>query len=73
MGHRLTNRPDPAKVRAIKDIPRPDNKKAVEQFLGCMQYLSRFLPQLSKVAAPLWVLTEQLAIFTWQTHQEEVF
>ena len=54
-------------------MPRPDNKKAVEWFLGCMQYLSRFLPQLSEVAAPLRVLTEQSAIFTWQTQQEEAF
>ena len=76
MGHHLTRdglRPDPAKVRAIKDVPRPDNKKAVERFLGCMQYLSRFLPHLSEVAAPLRVLTEQSAIFTWQTQQEEAF
>ena len=76
MGHRLTRdglRPDPAKVRAIEDMPRPDNKKTVERLLGCMQYLSRFLPQLSEVAAPLGVLTEQSAIFTWQTQQEEAF
>ena len=76
MGHRLTRdglRPNPAKIRAIKGMLRPDNKKAVERFLGCMQYLSRFLPQLSEVAAPLRVLTEQSTIFTWQTHQEEAF
>ena len=76
MGHHLTRdglRADPAKVRAIKNVPRPDNKKVVEWFLGCMQYLSCFLPQLSEVAALLQVLTEQSAIFTWQTHQEEAF
>ena len=76
MRHHLTRdglRPDPEKVRAVKIMPRPDNKKAVERFLGCMQYLSSFLPQLSEVAALLQVLTEQSAIFTWQTHQEEAF
>jgi len=52
---------------------RPDNKKAAECFLGCLQYLSRFLPQLAEVAAPLQLLTEQSAIFTWQTQQEEAF
>jgi len=51
-------------------MPRPDSKKAVERFLECLQYLSRFLPQLAEVAAPLRVLTEQSAIFTWQTQQE---
>ena len=76
MGHRLTKdglSPDPAKVKAISDMPKPDNKKAVERFLGCLQYLSRFLPQLAEVAAPLRLLTEQSAIFTWQTQQEEAF
>ena len=76
MGHQLTReglRPDPAKVKAIKDMPRPDNKKAMERFLGCLQYLSHFLPQLAEVAAPLKLLTEQSALFTRQTQQEEVF
>ena len=40
---------------------------------GCLQYLSCFLPQLAQVAAPLQQLTEQLAILTWQTQQEEAF
>ena len=76
MGHKLTREglcPDPAKVKAIIDMPRPDNKKAVERFLGCLQYLSCFMPQLATVAAPLRLLTEQSAIFTWQTKQEEAF
>jgi len=54
-------------------MPRPDSKKAVERFLGCLQYLSRFLPQLVEVAAPLRALTEQSAIFAWQSQQEGAF
>ena len=76
MGHRLSKHglsPDPAKVRAIVDMPTPDSKKGVERFLGCLQYLSRFLPQLSDVATPLRQLTEQSAIFTWQTQQDNAF
>ena len=34
-------------------------QKSVERFLGCLQYFSRFLPQLAQVAAPLRQLTEQ--------------
>ena len=76
MGHRLTKEglsPDTSKVRAIQEMPQPDSKKSVERFLGCLQYLARFLPQLSQVAAPLRQLTEQSAIFTWQSQQEEAF
>ena len=53
-------------------MPRPDSKKAVERFLGCLQYLSRFL-HLAEVAAPLRLLTEQSAVFSWQTQQEMAF
>ena len=76
MGHLLTKDslcPDPAKIRAIKDMPRPDGKKAVERFLGWLQYLPRFLPQLAEVAAPLRLLTEQSAVFSWQSQQESAF
>ena len=76
MGHRLTKEglnPDPTKIKAILDMPTPDSKKAVERFLGCLQYLSRFLPQLAAAAAPLRQLTERSAIFTWQTQQADAF
>jgi len=76
MGHCLTKdglSADPLKIKAIQDMPRPDSKKAVERFLDCLQYLSHFLPQLAQVAAPLRQLTEQSAIFIWQTQQEEAF
>jgi len=76
MGHQLTKNGlsvAPAKVKAITDMPRPDSKKVIEHFLGCFQYLSRFLPQLVEVAAPLRLLTEQSAVFSWQTQQETVF
>ena len=76
MGHRLTKEglsPDTLKIKAIQEMPQPDCKKAVERFLGCLQYLSHFLPQLAKVAAPLRQLTEHSAIFTWQSQQEEAF
>ena len=55
MGQHLTKEglnPDPIKVKAILDMPTPDSKKAVECFLGCLQYLSHFLPQLAAIAAP---------------------
>ena len=76
MGHRLSKHglsADPAKVRAIVDTPTPHSKKTIECFLGCLQYLSRFLPQLSDVSAPLQQFTEQSAIFTWQTQQDNAF
>ena len=76
MGHLLTStgvRVDPMKVKAIVEMPRPNNKKVVERLLGTVQYLSRFLPKLSDVAKPLRQLTEKEVVFTWQQQQEHAF
>ena len=71
MGHRLTAQGVcPAKVKAIMDMPRPEDKKGVERLLGCITYLSRFLPKLAEVVGPLRKLTEKEVLFTWQTDQD---
>ena len=66
-------KPDPIKIEAIPSMPRPDDKRAVQRLLGCVNYLSRFMPQLSKVSEPLRKLTEKNVMFTWDSSQEEAF
>ena len=76
MGHSFTSeglRPDPMKVEAIASMPRPDDKKAVQRLLGCVNYLSRFMPTISEVSEPLRKLTEKNAMFVWESQQEEAF
>ena len=76
MGHLLTSEglwADPDKIWAIAEMPKPQDKKAVERLLGTVQYLARFLPKLSEVAKPLCQLTEKDVMFTWQQSQEEAF
>lgn len=76
MGQLLTQeglRADPAKIKAITEMPRPQDKRGVERLLGSVQYLARFLPRLSEVAKPLRQLTEKEVVFTWQQSQEEAF
>ncbi len=38
----------PQKVEAIVNMPRADDKRAVQRLLGCEIYLSRFMPTLSE-------------------------
>ena len=45
--------PDPENVSAIFDMPLPANKKELQRFLGMVNYLGKFLPNLSDVSAPL--------------------
>ena len=43
-------KPDPIKIEAIASMPRPDDKRAVQRLLECVNYLSRFMPQVTKVS-----------------------
>ena len=40
-------RPDPAKVQALQDLPTPQNPKQLQSFLGLINYLQPFLPNLA--------------------------
>ena len=59
-GHLLTTeglKPDPEKVRAIVEMPRPEGRNDILRLSGTVHYLSRFLPNLSDVLKPLRDLT----------------
>ena len=40
-------RPDPEKVKAIKNMPVPNNKEDLQRFLGVMTYMANFMPNFS--------------------------
>ena len=44
---------DPARVKAIEEMPAPPKIKAVESFLRLVNYYRRFVRNLSKIEAPL--------------------
>jgi len=76
MGHRLTANgvsPDPAKVKAIVEMPKLEDRKGVERLLGCITYLARFLPTLAEIVGPLRPQTEKDAMFVWQKDQDTAF
>ena len=76
MGHFICEnrlKPDPDKVSAIYNMPRPENCKEGQRFLGFVTYLRKFLPCLSEIADPLRRLTEKDCIFMWQNSQKEAF
>jgi hypothetical protein len=74
MGHLITAgglQASPEKIRAIIDLPMPENKKAVQRLLGCVRYLAKFLPRLSQVAEPLRRLTDKDAHWEWMEHHQD--
>ena len=74
MGHILTDngiKADPDKITAIKNMPTPLSKKALQRYLGMVQYLAKFCPQLSSIVKPLRLLTHDDSKFVWsEIHQE---
>ena len=76
MGHVISKdglKSDPDKVAAIKNMPKPTSKPEVLTLLGFVNYLSKFLPKLSEVSAPLRELTTNQSKFTWARQHDETF
>ncbi|XP_015970564.1 uncharacterized protein LOC107494047 [Arachis duranensis] len=66
---------DKNKAKAILEAPPPTNKKQLQAFLGKVNYLRRFISNLSgktKVFAPLIKLKKEEE-FQWKTEHEEAF
>lgn len=67
MGHLISNeglKPDPDKVTALKNMPKPTSNSEVQSLLGFVNYFSKLLPKLSDVSAPLREVTTSPAKFT---------
>ena len=50
LGHKITSNgisPDENKIKAIVDMPYPQNVKDLQRFLGTVNYLAKFIPNLS--------------------------
>ena len=76
VGHLLTAeglKIDPQKVKAIHEMPEPKTKEDVKRLLGFVQFLSRYLPRLATVDAPLRELEKSDVLFHWDYPQMESF
>ena len=73
IGHLATDkglRVDPAKVRAVVEMPAPTDKVGVQRLLGLTQYLAKFLPSLSDITKPLRDLTQNDVRWVWGDAQK---
>ena len=46
-------KPSDSKVKAITEMPKLENLKDLQTFLGMIQYLSKFSPQIAELTEPL--------------------
>ena len=64
-------KPDPEKVSAILDMPRPEDKAGLQRLLGMVKYLSQYIPNESSITAPLRELLKKDRSFEWQLEHDK--
>lgn len=74
LGHKITKNglcPDDEHVRAIVKMPKPQNAKDVERFLGLVTYMGNFIPNLSTKTEPLRELLKKGIEWHWTDVHEK--
>ena len=61
------------KIKAIKNFPKPEDKKAVKSFLGLAGFYRSFIRDFASIATPLTDLLREDTPFVWTTEQETAF
>lgn len=64
---------DQEKIKAIKEIKNPVNKKSLQRVLGMFNYVSKFIPNYSEICAPLRDLLKNDTEFVWTNSQDKAF
>lgn len=76
MGHTLSPEgmlPTNDKVATVQAFRRPQDAKEMRSFLGLVNYLGKFVPNLSTISAPLREMSLKGSKFHWSTQLKEAF
>jgi hypothetical protein len=57
---------NPARVEAIKNMHLPKDKKSMQYFLGHINFVRRFIPNVFEIVKPLNTLLKKHARFKWE-------
>jgi hypothetical protein len=64
---------DPERVEAIKKVPLPPTKKAIQYFLGQRNFVRRFIPNLVEMMKPLLKLLKKDVKYEWKDEGRNAF
>ncbi|GFS65944.1 retrovirus-related Pol polyprotein from transposon 297 [Trichonephila clavipes] len=76
LGHLVSSngvRPDPDKIKAVRNFPTPKNIHDIRSFLGLCSYFRRFIKGFCYLAEPLQSLLKSRVEFHWGPEEVEAF
>lgn len=65
-------KPNPCKVKALQNAPKPSTVKQVRQLIGLATYFRQFIPNFSKLMKPLYQLTSGKGPVTWTAEHDKI-
>ena len=65
--------PDPKKVQGITEMTVPTDKQQLQSFLGMVNYMGTFIPNLSHHTEPLRAMLKKDNVFHWDNQQTRSF
>ncbi|XP_048054388.1 uncharacterized protein K02A2.6-like [Megalobrama amblycephala] len=74
LGDKLTEggvQPDKSKIQAILNMPRPTDKKAVLRVMGMINFIGKFIPNLSSKTVYMRELLHDKCEFKWTNNHEQ--
>ena len=76
LGHVISEdgvKPNPEKVKAVREFPRPRNIRNIRQFFRLTGYYRRFIEGYAEIAKPLSQLLKNNVPFIWVNNEEKSF
>jgi len=64
---------DPSKIKSIQELPPPKNKTEVISLLGRLNYISRFVAQLTTTCEPIFQLLRKDDAVEWTAECQKAF
>ncbi|MCG8045737.1 MAG: reverse transcriptase domain-containing protein, partial [Candidatus Thiodiazotropha endolucinida] len=65
--------PNPVKVQSVRNLKAPENVTELQRVLGMINYLGRYIPDLSTIIKPMTDLLKSKTAWFWGPDQESAF
>jgi hypothetical protein len=64
---------DPDYIKAVMEMPAPENSDDLRKVVGMINYLGKYVPNLAEKIFPLTELLSEKRVFFWDSPQERAF